>query len=375
MRRNNFDCIRLIAALLVLVSHSYALTGASNAEPFARWLGFDTGGGIGVAIFFVISGFLVSGSVVRRSTTDYLASRALRILPALALVTCFEAFLVGPLFTSLPLSAYFSSPDTWSHLNNVTVFGVRFHLPGVFTSLPYPAVNGSLWTLSVECGLYLILPAIALCGGITRRGAVIAFATCVACYFAASVYFGLTWENQGPEIIKGVRLFPTIKVATFFFAGSSLWANRDIIPLHAGGAIICGILLFAVAGTISAQVVYFVCVPYLVIFVALKTPVVSFEKIGDLSYGTYLFAFPVQQSIVSIFGASLGPRYLTAVAVPITLALASLSWRFIERPALHWRDRTHDNRAVTTTVSLATRKPAIFPKDNQHSTSHAEASS
>jgi peptidoglycan/LPS O-acetylase OafA/YrhL len=352
-RHNNFDCIRLIAALLVLVSHSYALTGASDREPFVRWLGYDSGGGIGVTIFFVMSGFLVSGSVARRSTVDYLMSRIMRILPALALVTCFEVLVIGPVFTSLPLSVYFSSPETMQHLTNAAVFPVHFGLPGVFTSLVHPVVNGSLWTLPAECGLYLLLPAIAFCGGLTRRGAILAFLLCAAGYIVSNIYFGLTWESQGPEVVRGIRLFAMLKLATFFFAGSALWTNRDTVPLNVGGAIVCGGVLFAVMGTTSAQAAYFLCVPYLVIFAVLKTPVISLEKVGDLSYGTYLFAFPVQQSIVSIFGASVGPLFLTVIALPITLVLAFLSWRFVERPALRWRSRTHDERAVIAMPPLA----------------------
>jgi peptidoglycan/LPS O-acetylase OafA/YrhL len=180
----------------------------------------------------------------------------------------------------------------------------------VFETLPDHGVNGSLWTLPAECGLYLILPAIAFCGGLTKRGAIIAFAACTIAFFVATGYFGLQWDNPGPQVIKGILLFHALKLTTFFFAGVALWANRDCVSLHSGGAIICVVALYAFAGTISAPVAYFLCVPYLVVFVALKTPTISLAKVGDLSYGIYLFAFPIQQSIVSIFGTSIGPVYL-----------------------------------------------------------------
>jgi peptidoglycan/LPS O-acetylase OafA/YrhL len=339
-RNNNFDCLRLMAALMVLVSHSFPLSGAPY-EPFRQWLGgYDSGGEIGVAIFFVISGFLVSSSVSRHSTTGYLASRILRIIPALAVVSCFEVFVIGPVFTTHSLTAYFSDLSTWDHFANPMIFRTSFYLPGVFESLPHPGVNGSLWTLPAECGLYLILPALAFCGGLTKRGALLAFGICAAGYLVATGYFGLHWGNPGPQVIKGILAFNALKLATFFFAGVALWANRDIVPLHAGGAALCGIGLYAVAQTVTAPVAYFICLPYLVLFVALKTPVVSLKKIGDLSYGTYLFAFPMQQSLVSIFGAGhIGPIQLSALAIPIVLALAFVSWRFVEAPALRLRDR------------------------------------
>ncbi|MBO0798929.1 MAG: acyltransferase, partial [Blastocatellia bacterium] len=197
-RHNNFDCLRLIAALMVLCSHSFALTG-TPFEPFVAWFGgYDTGGGMGVAIFFIISGFLVSGSVERRATIDYLASRALRIVPALAVVTCFEVLLLGPAFTTLSLSAYFSDFSTWSHLANPLIYRIDLWLPGTFKELPNSAVNGSLWTLPYECSLYLILPAVALCGGLTKRGTIIVCAACFAGYFTVSGYLGLTASNPGP---------------------------------------------------------------------------------------------------------------------------------------------------------------------------------
>jgi peptidoglycan/LPS O-acetylase OafA/YrhL len=350
-KHNNFDCLRLVAALMVIISHSFPLTGVLSFEPFAEWLGgYDSGGGIGVAIFFVISGFLVSGSVARRSTLDYLASRALRILPALAVVTCFEVLLIGPIFTTLPLRAYFSNSATWEHLANPMIFGIDFFLPGVFQSLPTVAVNGSLWTLPAECGLYLILPALAFCGGLTKRGAIIAFVGCAAAYFVATGYFGFNWSDQGPEVLKGVRIFSALKLATFFFAGAALWANRDEISLHSGGAIICGATLFACARTSTAMVAYFLCLPYLVMFAALKVPAISLEKIGDLSYGTYLFAHPVQQSLVTIFGPGhIGPYRLLLMAAPIALGIAFLSWHFVEKPALRLR-----NRKTTTVIAMPT---------------------
>jgi peptidoglycan/LPS O-acetylase OafA/YrhL len=323
---------------MVVVSHSFALTG-TPFEPFSNWTGYDSGGGIGVAIFFVISGYLVSGSVERRSTADYLASRALRIMPALALVTCFEVLVIGPAFTTLSLPAYFSNIATWGHLANPLIYGINFWLPGTFKNLPNIAVNGSLWTLPIECGLYLLLPAMAFCGGITKRGTAIAFAACCAAYFIATSWFGLTTQKQGPEVLRGVETLSAVKLTTFFFAGAALRAYRDDISLNAGGAIICCALLYAAAWTPVAMAVYFACLPYLVIFIAFRPPAISLERIGDLSYGIYLFAFPVQQSLITMFHLDQRPIRLLELAIPVVVSLAFLSWRYVEAPALRLRSR------------------------------------
>jgi peptidoglycan/LPS O-acetylase OafA/YrhL len=351
-RGNNFDCIRLVAAVTVLVSHSFLLTGMPpHVEPFRQWLGnYDSGGEIGVAIFFVISGYLVSASVCRRSTADYLISRALRIVPALVLVSCFDVFVIGPVFTTRPLLAYFSDLSTWSHLANPTIFRINLYLPGVFESLPDHGANGSLWTLPVECGLYLILPAVAFCGGLTKRGTAVMFAACVISYFVATGYFGLNnWSARGPFLFQGVMAFDAFKLSAFFFAGAALQAYRNNIPLHAGGAIVCGLILFAATETVTAPAAYFLCLPYLVIFAALKTPTVSL-RFGDISYGVYLFAFPIQQGIVSILGTG-HPIRLSAIALPFVLMCAVASWWLVEKPALRWRQKRPEATVIPLTAA------------------------
>jgi len=345
-RHNNFDGLRLFAALLVLFSHSFSAAG--RPEPLIERIGGqETFGTIGVAIFFVISGYLVSASFSRRSVPDYLKSRALRIIPALVLISCFDVFVIGPAFTTLPLSAYFMNPATWSHLANLRVFGISEYLPGVFSSLPIQAVNGSLWTLPPECSLYLALPVVAFFGGATKRGSVIVFGVCAISSFI------LLWLWVG-EGIHGFRV-PALaaKLATYFFAGSALWANRDSVSLRGAGAFGCVAMLCVLGPTPAQSVAFATCLPYLVIFAAVKTPVLSLEKIGDLSYGTYLFAFPIQQSLVAMYG--FGPWLLMTTAVPLVLMLALASWRLVEAPSLRFRKRwPADATAVTTAQEPAT---------------------
>ena len=158
---NNFDLLRLLAAISVLVSHSFSLTHSPD-EPYYKYLGgYDTGGGIAVSVFFVISGFLVTRSLQSRSVENYLLARVLRILPALALVTLFETFVVGPIFFHGTLRQYFAS-GALDHLLNMFVFFMRLTIPGVFTDLPHPGMNGSLWSIPAECTFYLLLPFLGL---------------------------------------------------------------------------------------------------------------------------------------------------------------------------------------------------------------------
>ncbi len=101
-RANNFDTLRAIAAVMVLASHAFALAGDDRAEPIWRLSREQTtGGSLAVTIFFVISGYLITMSFERtRTTVAFVVNRALRLLPALAVVVLFLALIAGPILSS-----------------------------------------------------------------------------------------------------------------------------------------------------------------------------------------------------------------------------------------------------------------------------------
>ncbi|MEF9978673.1 MAG: acyltransferase, partial [Thermomonas sp.] len=151
--RNNFNLIRLFAAWLVIYGHAWAITGSAGGD-IVTWLTqFKFAGGVAVDVFFFISGFLIAASLERNDVRSYLASRALRILPALVACVALSVFVLGPLLTTA--TEYWRDPRTWDYLwANATLWSTRYGLPGVFASLPRDAVNGSLWTLPIEARLY-----------------------------------------------------------------------------------------------------------------------------------------------------------------------------------------------------------------------------
>src|SRR6185312_1579601 len=144
---NIFDALRFFAAALVIFSHSYALAG--YPEPQLQGISL---GALGVRIFFILSGVLITASWVSHPRfTAYIGKRLLRIWPAMAFIIVLMTFAIGPLFTIFPLHAYFTNNQTYAYLNGLTIFGLHLDLPGVFTSNPAGGVNGSLWTLPYEC--------------------------------------------------------------------------------------------------------------------------------------------------------------------------------------------------------------------------------
>lgn len=336
---NNFDLLRLVAALMVLVSHCYPLRGAPfDQEVFYRWLGqYDNGGAIGVAIFFTISGFLVTRSVMERETGAFVLARVRRILPALISLTLFEVFVIGPIYTSLPRANYFSTYDTWHHLANPMVFGISGGLPGVFLDNPNKGVNGSLWTLPVEATCYLTLPFLLILGAL-RRPYFWIIVLAVAFLFGGLTYFGYSFFVPLDQILWGVPTYPALKQILFFSVGSAFWIYRDAICLKHSYASLAVISLYAAQIGYLKNVVPFIAVPYLIFYIALRLPVVINlrRSIGDLSYGIYLFAFPVTQAVI-VATPGITPLQTAAIVTPIVLVIAAASWHFVEWPALNSR--------------------------------------
>lgn len=156
-RENNFNLVRHLAAFFVFFSHCYPLSNLDNHEPL-RALSLSLGS-VGVDIFFILSGFLVSQSFVANpSWLAYLRNRLLRLLPALTLMVLLSIFILGPLVTDLELFDYFSSKTTHRYFRNILLLKTHRDLPGVFSNQDPSAINGSLWTLLYEVRFYFLAP-------------------------------------------------------------------------------------------------------------------------------------------------------------------------------------------------------------------------
>jgi peptidoglycan/LPS O-acetylase OafA/YrhL len=359
-RNNNFDVLRLFAALLVLWGHSYPLTADGKDDIFSKCLfGYDIAGGFAVMIFFVISGFLVTKSASERTTKEYLAARALRILPALACVVLFTVIVIGPILTNLSLIDYFLDRWTQSYLTNIFVFGIQYDIPSATGRLLYPgAINGSLWTLSLECGFYVILAVLFHFRLFTPRTAFVFIAAAVLANFYCAYVLGLSWNRPGPNVWKGAPLYQTAVNGSAFLLGSAFWIYRDRISLSAGMVLVCAVALFAAQGTWSAAIVYSLTVPYLVMFFALGTPFkINLRPIGDLSYGVYLVAFPIQQTVIGLLGPQIYATKVSLIATPIVLAIAYFSWWFIEKPCLSLKRGSLHSPGVKRAASVGGEVP------------------
>ena len=291
-----------------------------------------------VYCFLVISGFLVTKSLCERSLEDYVISRILRIVPGLALITLVEVFVIGAAFTSASLWVFLTYVG-FRHLWNVTVFGLDAQLFSVFpdTSPPW-LMNGSLWTIPIECSFYIILPVIGLLVGM-RHVIVPMF---LISLFAVPVarYFGLNPDAPGPSVFTNVHLFPFLDFASYFLAGSAAWISRDRIPFSGGMLAISLLGLYAAAGGLLSEVTLRLFLPYVVLHVSLMSGTGSRLKraVGDLSYGAYLFGFPVTLSVITM-GGELGIN--ATFAISVSLCCAWLSWHIVEQPCLRLKSKFH----------------------------------
>jgi peptidoglycan/LPS O-acetylase OafA/YrhL len=339
-RDNVFDVLRLLAAFAVLLSHCYPLTG--RTEPIDAATG-ETLGDIGVAVFFGISGFLVARSwAAEPRVRAFAAKRLLRLIPALVVAVWLTALVLGPAVTTLSLGRYLSSPQTWVYpARSSLLLTFNGRLPGVFTADPLSgAVNGSLWTLPVEAFAYVTVVAFGLLALARRRVALLAgvVVLLVALSPPVNLVSHLPAATQGTA--AGADSAAVIHVLAAFLAGSALFAFRDRVRLSWWPVLALAALWVVSWKTGWIPVVASVLIPYAVLVVAYRAPLRlnALVRPGDVSYGVYVYAFPVQQTLVLVH-PSLAPLGLALLAAPVTYGLALASWRLVESPALALKRR------------------------------------
>ena len=320
-----FDYLRIGLAIAVLAWHSVILSTGSGSLDRALWSGpFRFLPAAILPMFFALSGFLVAGSLTRTKLHQFATLRALRLVPALAVEITLSALILGPSLTTLPLAAYLSSPEVGRYFGNIIGF-VHFTLPGVFETNPVPRlVNYQLWTLPYELECYLSLVALAAAGLVRNRRFFLQMV--VAISLVATVW------ALGFEPVNPFTHVPGRALVLSFLAAVGLHLYRDKIPCSPALGIGSGVVAAALLQAPTAAYLAPVPVAYFTVWLGLmRPPRIPF---GDLSYGVYLFHFPIEQTIVRIFPEANSWSRLTLAALPPTLFCAWLSWNCVERPIL-----------------------------------------
>jgi peptidoglycan/LPS O-acetylase OafA/YrhL len=333
-RYHGFDLVRIAAALAVVLTHSFSTTGHSADKPLLGVGDRDLGpGSLGVAVFFVISGFLVTESWRRSPGAGrFLVRRIVRIWPALVVMLLLTTFVLGPIVTHLALGDYLANPRSWRYAwkNGILVTGVTFELPGVFTTNPGQPVNSSLWTLPYEIWCYLGLVLLGVIGALRSRGVVLAlFVVALGVHVVATPGDDpwISAEGWGLSARKGAEL------ATLFLGGAVLALWRSAVDrrwLLAGG-----VVLIALSFPVGQWGLFVVGLPALVVGLGTTSGPISraVGRWGDPSYGVYILSYPMQQVLVAT-GVVTTSWAMFAVAAPLALVLGYLSWHLVESPAL-----------------------------------------
>lgn len=351
-----FDQLRLAAAMSVIVSHAFEIAQGTRAnEPFLRFSSEFTFGELAVLVFFTLSGFLLAHSLRRdASIARFAARRARRILPGLCGCVILLVFAVGPLLTIIPLADYFSSSETWAYFGNVAFAPELRTLPGVFETAPNgAAVNAPLWTLHYEVVCYALLAALAALGGFGPRAA--------AGMIAALFLIHPLAEGVAPPWISHY-LRPLSLVGPVFFAGVLAARIGDRIPRDGRLALLAA-AVFVVASVLGRPAFGFLFAGvYVVLFIATSRQTGLFRRITrgvDISYGVYLYGWPVQQALVT---AGLATSVWSQIVFGLAGAViaGALSARFVEAPFLR-RDKNGRVTEPFLVKFLQNLRPARAP--------------
>ncbi|HRO47785.1 acyltransferase [Agriterribacter sp.] len=326
---NNVTLLRHFAAIFVLISHSFDLLNRSAAEPLSLLSGGATSlSRIGLIFFFFISGLLITQSLYNSAgITHFLWKRVLRIYPALIVLIFLTVFILGPVFTAMPIGAYFKNGQTWEYFfGGISLIRLRFFLPGVFDE---HGVNGSLWSLPVEFRFYILLAVFFITGVLKKIKLYILFPGLFLFIYLASPYFSINpiW----------IYLAPYISWAGFFFLGSFVFFVRDKIKMNL--AILLAVLVlwyFTRHIIIINKLTELIAFSYLTLFLSFSTPVLgkNFFSKNDFSYSTYIYAFPVQQILLHTGSDKVAPLELMILTLLVLIPFCWFSWHCIEKPAL-----------------------------------------
>ncbi len=331
-RDNNLNLVRMSAALLVVFTHAFGATGHDASEPLKALFGISFGTWA-VNVFFAISGFLICKSWDRQpSIKRFVVARALRIYPALWVCIALCVCGLGAAFTTLPRGEYFAHIDTLKFvaINAVMILGERTTLPGVFDG---QSINSPLWTLPYELRMYVMLLLLGSLG-LLRKGPVLLFIVAVA---AVGFGWGALHGHHADAVPQLCRFI------LCFFSGAAFYVWRDRIVLSHR---IAGAMLLLLAASVAV-----LQVEWRILLLTLATPYLSlwaayvpggairhYNRVGDYSYGMYIYGTPVQMMLVETVSRHWGVGLNFVITAGLTLVVAALSWHILEKRALGWKN-------------------------------------
>lgn len=330
MKNNSFDFVRVMAAIGVIFSHSFALVG--KPEPH---IGNINLGGFCVWVFFIISGYLISYSWKSYPRFNvYMYKRMLRIFPALIVAVILSIISLG-LISKLSYHDYILSQVTRDYMNNILLINTQYSLPGVFENNPYPgAVNGSIWTLSYEFLMYVLVAVLGSMLLLNRKGVLRIWLLLLLISLLPLINIDLSsvgtilYFNPGLVFQMGLMFFSGVLFQTYDKnINYKYWPITILVFFSI--SYLAPALTTIVAGLLLAYSVIGFC----------KTGVFSgISKFGDVSYGVYIYAFIIQQTVQHFIPTN-NPYKLFIYSTLISIVFGFLSWHFVEKRFIKLKSR------------------------------------
>jgi peptidoglycan/LPS O-acetylase OafA/YrhL len=321
---NNLDFFRLIAACMVIFGHAYALLPGNGIDPIGKLLRFDYSGSLAVKIFFFISGMLVTSSLIeKQNISKYISSRLLRIWPGLIVVLVITAFILGPLFSTLATSDYFSNPETYKYFFNTIIMQYQVTLPGVFTNHAIVAMNGSLWTIPLEVFAYILLGSIFVMGAMLKKTRPI--------ILIASLFIIINQLFGSPILFSSVKNNLEIAMLGPCFAIGAIFAVfKEKIDMNPIAAVMLWIGYFIFRRVEFNYYFFYLAMFYTILFISSLKITKKLKLPFDPSYGIYLWGWPVQQIMIYYF-SKYGIIFNQISSIIIAITIGCLSWILIEK--------------------------------------------
>lgn len=330
---NNFGFLRLLLAALVILAHSPVLVdGNRSRELLTRLFGTLTFGELAVDGFFLISGYLILKSFAQSSSYfEYLSKRVLRIYPGFIV-----AFVVSLLIGSLAGGKI------------VGLAGQAFHAltlkepiyDGAFRGLPRPELNGSMWTIAYEFRCYLLVMLLGVIGVLRNRKIYLVLTLALLiCMTGQKV---LQFEMPGIASVSSANVQNSVRFCSIFLCGGVFFLFRDRISYTWKAAVVAGTVLIPFMFISHfAETALATLGGYLLFWFALHAKSERISRIGskvDLSYGLYLYAWPIQKLLIWNF-RHISPWMLFGLSTITAGMCAYVSWTLIERPFLRLKGR------------------------------------
>jgi peptidoglycan/LPS O-acetylase OafA/YrhL len=321
-KSNNFDTLRLVFAVFVIFSHSFpVILGTDRTEPLSRLTrGHASFGSVAVWSFFIISGFLITQSWLRSpNLLRFLSRRVLRIYPGFIVATFLCAVLVHPI----------ASPDKLSVLSYIrsTLHLQLFNDRNAFPRNPVPGlINASMWSISSEFWCYIAAAVLGITGLLSRRFVAVGILLVFLLFDAIAI--------DTYHVVTGFKVGVFLGMFPFFQMGSLIYLFAKEIPIRHRYAVAAALLLIGSLYVPHATIFAFpIFGSYLVMWFAYLPALhpLHLGRWGDFSYGTYLYAYPIQQLFAFYFLRLLNPLLLFAIATPLSILAGFLSWHLVEK--------------------------------------------